>query len=76
MAGASTACSQDAIAAAVNPAGLSYVGDRLDLELELFAPFREYRVTGAGMLNPGNYESDSNFFPVPTLGWSHKLDEQ
>ncbi|MGZ4958193.1 MAG: OmpP1/FadL family transporter [Methylomonas sp.] len=76
MAGASTAFSQDAIAAAVNPAGLSYVDDRLDLELELFSPFREYRVTGAGMLNPGTYESDSNFFPVPTLGWSHKLDEQ
>jgi long-chain fatty acid transport protein len=76
MAGASTAFSQDAVAAAVNPAGLTAVGDRLDIEFELFSPYREYRVTGAGMLNPGTYESESNFFPIPTLGWSHKLDEQ
>lgn len=84
MAGASTAFSQDAIAAAaINPAGLSYVGNRLDGELELFAPFREYRVEGdvAGLapgafpLNPGTEESESNFFPVGALGWSHRLDD-
>jgi long-chain fatty acid transport protein len=82
LAGASTAFSQDAIAAAVNPAGLVYVGDRADIELELFAPFREYQVNGGASpssvfpLNPGTQESESNFFPVGTLGWSHKLDEQ
>lgn len=83
MAGASTAFSQDSIAAAVNPAGLAYVGDRLDIEAELFAPFREYRVSGTPTfsqqsfdLGPGTQESESNFFPVGTLGWSHKLDDQ
>lgn len=83
MAGASTAFSQDAIAAAVNPAGLTYVGDRFDLELELFSPFREYRVSGSPAfsqgsfdLGPGTQESESNFFPVGTLGWSHKLDDE
>ncbi|PPD43225.1 MAG: hypothetical protein CTY16_13700 [Methylobacter sp.] len=83
MAGTGTAFSQDAIAAAINPAGLAYVGDRLDLELELFSPHREYRVQGAPTLapgafplNPGTVESDNDFFPVPTVGWSHKLDGQ
>ena len=73
MAGATTALSQDAISQAVNPAGLVYVKDRFDGELELFAPFREYRVNGQGALGEGTQESESNFFPVPTLGWSHHL---
>lgn len=84
MAGAGTAQVQDAIAAAaINPAGLINVGDRFDGELELFAPFREYSVSGQGTfdghhfpLSPGTQESESNFFPVGTLGWSHKLDSQ
>ncbi|MDD1620449.1 MAG: outer membrane protein transport protein [Methylococcaceae bacterium] len=75
MAGATTAFSQDSLAQAVNPAGLSYVDDRFDGELELFAPFREYRVNGAGMLDQGTQESESNFFPIGTLGWSRKLDD-
>lgn len=81
MAGAGTAQVEDAIAAAaINPAGLVNVGDRFDGELELFAPFREYNVSGQGTLDgqhfplsPGSQESESNFFPVGTLGWSYKL---
>lgn len=76
MAGTGAALSLDAIAPAINPAGLARVGDRLDLELELFAPFREYRVNGQGALGEGTQESESNFFPVPALGWSHKLDDE
>lgn len=83
MAGAGTAMAQDAIASAINPAALAYVGDRLDFELELFSPFRQYRVSGAPSTTPGSFplqqgtvESDNNFFPVATLGWSQKLDAQ
>lgn len=85
MAGAGTAQVQDAIAAAaINPAGLVNVGDRFDGELELFAPFREYSASngthspnpGEMPLTPGTQDSESNFFPVGTLGWSHKLDNQ
>ncbi|MEY4210180.1 MAG: hypothetical protein RLZ92_559 [Pseudomonadota bacterium] len=85
MAGAGTAQVQDAIAAAaINPAGLVNVGDRFDGELELFAPFREYKAStgnhqpqlGEMPLTPVTQESESNFFPVGTLGWSHKLDNQ
>ncbi len=81
MAGATTALPQDALAAATNPAGMALVGDRVDLELELFNPNREYSVQGAPTfapgafpLNPGTVKSDNSLFPVPTLGWNHKLD--
>ena len=82
MAGTGVAFSQDAVAAAINPAGLAYVGNRLDLELELFSPHREYHVQGGPTpqsmfpLNPGTVESDSVYFVVPTIGWSYQLDEQ
>ncbi|WNB74415.1 OmpP1/FadL family transporter [Methylomonas koyamae] len=84
MAGTGVGQVQDAIAAAaLNPAGLVNVGNRLDGELELFAPFREYSVSGQGTfdgrhfpLGPGTQESESNFFPVGALGWSYQLDGQ
>lgn len=76
LAGATTAFSQDAISQAVNPAGLAYVGSRFDGELELFAPFREYRVSGPGALGSGTQESESNFFPIGTLAWSQALDNE
>jgi len=77
MAGTGTALVQDAIAAAaINPAGLTHIDDRFDLELELFSPHREYTVSGTGTfapgafpLEPGTEESESNFFPVGTIGW-------
>lgn len=80
MAGTGVAFSQDSLAGALNPAGLVYVGDRLDVELELFSPHRDYHVQGGPTptsvfpLNQGNVTSDSEHFPIPTLGWSHKLD--
>lgn len=83
MAGAATALPQDALAAAVNPAGTAYVGDRLDVEVEFFNPNRQYTVDGTPTLAPGAFplnsgtvQSDSEWFPVPTFGWSHKIDEQ
>lgn len=79
LAGADVAFSQDAIAVALNPAGTAYVGNRLDLEGEFFSPLREYRVNGGGggfQLTSGTHESTKNYYVIPTLGWSHKLDEK
>ena len=46
MAGAGAAFSQDAMAAAVNPAGMAFVERRVDLGLQIFAPSpRGYTVT-------------------------------
>jgi len=81
LAGASTARPLDAFAAAVNPASSAYLGDRLDGEIELFSPRRQYTVDGtptlapgAFPLNAGSYESDSEWFPVPAFGWNHRID--
>ena len=81
LAGATSALPQDALAAAINPAGMAFVGDRLDLELEIFNPVREYSVHGAPTLapgafplNPGTVKSGNSVFPIPTFGWNHMID--
>ena len=71
LAGAGTAYSQDAMAAATNPAGMAFVGERMDLGLQLFAPSpRGYTVTGAPpvpggagvtVIDPGTGGCDANF---------------
>lgn len=81
LAGATTALPQDTFAAAINPAGIAYLGDRLDIEVALFSPRRQFTVEGAPTLapgaiplNPGTVESDSQWFPFPSFGWSHQID--
>jgi long-chain fatty acid transport protein len=79
MAGATSALPQDAMAAAINPAGMAFVGDRFDAEIEFFNPNREYTVKGAPTsppfpLNPGTVKSESDIFAIPTLGVNYKLD--
>ncbi|MEI6708156.1 MAG: outer membrane protein transport protein [Methylococcales bacterium] len=81
MAGVGAALPQDAMAAAVNPAGMAFVGNRFDVEIELFSPHREYSVSGtptmaqgAFPLNSGTVKSSSDYFPVPTIGFNYKLD--
>lgn len=47
LAGAGVAYSQDALAAATNPAGMAFVGERMDIGLALFNPSdRSYTLTG------------------------------
>ncbi len=85
MAGTGVAWSQDAIAAAANPAGMSFVEDRLDVGAEWFSPRREYEVEGGpeGMppmgtfyLRPGTYESSSEHFVIPHFGYKRALDDK
>jgi len=53
LAGAGVAYSQDALAAATNPAGMAFVGERMDAGIALFAPSdRGYTVTDPGGLLP------------------------
>ena len=47
MAGAGVAAPLDAMVPATNPAGITEVGNRLDLGLTIFNPNREYSVNGA-----------------------------
>ena len=80
--GGSVALPQDALAAAANPAGLAFVGDRLDLGLTVFRPIRGGTIVG-NQLPPGypnvNGDYDANgkkLFPIPEIGWAHRLGER
>ncbi len=91
MAGAGAAFSQDALASATNPAGMAFVGERLDVGLSVFSPSpRSYTVTGtlqapnppmmplgSGInATPGvEYESDSDFFFIPNIGYNWQIDD-
>ncbi|QSP94898.1 outer membrane protein transport protein [Marinobacter salinisoli] len=81
MAGAGVALSQDSIASATNPAGMAFVGNRIDGGLEVFSPRRQYEVEGdvlpqpAFSLQPGTYDSSRNGFVIPHLGFNRQLNE-
>jgi long-chain fatty acid transport protein len=82
MAGAGVAYSQDSLAAANNPAGMVWQGDRYDIGAALFSPMRSYTVTGAPnpppafSLAPGTVDSDNEAFIVPQYGQNWMLDSE
>ncbi len=81
MAGVGIALPQDALAAATNPAGMVFVGDRFDLGVTLFRPDREATISGnSGVASfnvpslDGTYDGNgkSNFY-VPEFGLNRML---
>lgn len=76
MAGVGIALPQDALAAATNPAGQAFVGDRIDLGLTWFVPKRGAEVTGNPMIS-GSYDANEtkNFF-IPEFGYVKQLDSR
>lgn len=83
MAGAGVALPLDSLTAATNPAGLTEVGNRFDVGLSLFSPNREYTVDRDPTAGPpafelagGTVESDSNYFLIPSIGWSRQLSDR
>lgn len=81
MAGAGAALSQDSIAGATNPAGMAFIGDRIDGGLEIFSPRRQYRVDGpmspppAFSLQQGTFKSSRDGFVIPHLGFNRELSD-
>ncbi len=79
LAGATTALPQDSMAAATNPAGMVFVGDRMDLGAAFFNPNREWK--SERDLLPGfapsmtTRESGKNWFLIPHLGYNKMLDD-
>jgi long-chain fatty acid transport protein len=72
MAGAGVALPQDAMATATNPAGMVWVGDRMDLGAALFSPRRSYSesntttgMAGGFVVATRDQNSDSNYFLIP-----------
>jgi len=80
LAGTGVALPLDSFATAMNPAGMVYVGTRIDVGLSLFNPNRSYTVSGqpSGLgfgLQPGTVDSDSEWFLIPALGANKMLNE-
>lgn len=69
LAGATTALPQDAMAAAVNPAGIGSVGHRADFDVNIFSPIRE------ASTEYGSSESGSNGFIIPSGGYIKPLND-
>jgi long-chain fatty acid transport protein len=74
IAGSGVAFPQDALIAAINPAGVVQLNKSREIDLQYFAPMREYTVnpspaSGAFPPFPGpTVESDSEAFWIPSLG--------
>jgi long-chain fatty acid transport protein len=74
-AGTAAAMGLDGFAGATNPAKLAFTGERLDLGLLSFMPYR--RIERRGASNPAfdiASTSRNSYFPLPELGYAHKLD--
>ena len=74
MGGASVAMTEDSMGGANNPAGMVWVGSRLDVGMDLFSPRRDATRSDAGFptLN-GSVDSQSKTFLVPEFGYNKML---
>jgi long-chain fatty acid transport protein len=74
MAGVSTAMAHDSLGGATNPASMVWVGNRMDIGLDIFMPDRDAERSGAGFptLN-GKVVSDKGTFYIPEFGYNRML---
>lgn len=70
MAGVGIALPQDGLAAATNPAGTAFVGNRVDVGAVWFRPSRGAEISGNGAGLDGRYDgNDTRNFFIPELGY-------
>lgn len=84
MGGAGTALAEDALVSTINPAGLAWVGERLDFSLSHFVPIRDYTAGPRGPeANEGIFtiaenqrRSQNEQYFIPGLGLNWVLDDE
>ena len=77
MGGAGIALPQDALATATNPAGMVWLGNRLDLGLEWFDADRGSTISGnTSGLNRSRDANGVRGFPIPEFGYNRMLDTE
>lgn len=81
IAGVGIALPQDGLAAATNPAGTAYTGNRADVGITLFQPDRGADISGnnagPGVSLDGHYDgNDSKRFLIPEIGYIRHIDPQ
>lgn len=77
MAGVGTATAADTFGGANNPAGMVWVGNRVDFGVDLFSPRREASRFGSDptfIRVDGTADSDSIYFLVPEFGYNRMLN--
>ena len=75
MAGAATTNTEDTFFGANNPAAAAFVGNRMDLGVDLFSPIRE--ATMGNWYGPGmdaTVESDDNYHLIPEFGYNRMIN--
>ena len=81
-AGTSIAQFQDALTIANNPAGLSWIGDRIDVGATVFSPDRSAEITANQMPQAypnanGRYDGNGRkYFVLPELAFNHQINDQ
>ncbi|WP_028080271.1 OmpP1/FadL family transporter [Solimonas soli] len=74
VAGLGIALPQDALAAAANPAGIGFVGERIDLGVSWLKPSRDASITGNQAGADEAYDADrKSSFLIPNLGYNRPL---
>lgn len=76
MGGAGIALPQDALAAAINPAGMVLVGSRLDVGVDWFRPARGSEIRGNAFPDANYDANDKKDFFIPEFGYNKMLDER
>jgi long-chain fatty acid transport protein len=74
MGGAATAMADDTFGGANNPASMAFVGDRLDVGIDLFSPRRSASRDGSGGLD-ASVDSESKYFLIPEFGYNKMLNQ-
>ncbi len=75
MGGVATAFPQDSIVSATNPAGMVWVGGRVDVGTALFSPIRQATITPPNSTESRIHKSNSNIFLLPHAGINNMLNE-
>ena len=84
LAGAGLAMPEDAMSIANNPAAALANTGKYDLGIAVFSPLRSYQTSnsqingnfGAFTIGPNNLDSDKNYFFIPHMAGSWKIDDK
>jgi len=76
IAGSGVAFPQDPLIAAINPAGVVFLGKQTEINLQYFSPSREYTISGTGAGSPATVESDSERFLIPSAAFSWPINSE
>ncbi len=78
LAGSDVAFAQSAMTIAVNPAGLSDVGNQVNIGVTAFSPHRSFSGTASALsaLGSSGQTSKNTLFAIPNFGISYKLNDR